>query len=232
MTTSWTFRVAASAAVWAGLALSAPAAGAVTVDFSDVFRGPADSLFVDGVWATSGSVPGRPATVAGVGLGSDLVGAPGWIDCQLHYSPGCQFPDRQNGDGESLRLAVEGILNSVTVSIDAPSTAGVGLGLPFAISLATGGPLGSIFYQLINPGDSLVTISLPPWQQTSWIELGNAYEPGEFVFFDSYRHADPAPDQTIQFGFSVVSLDYVPVPEPALPGLLLLGAAGFLSRRR
>ena len=201
-------------------------ASAVTVQFDDATRAPADSLLVDGVTVSSGATAGMPATVQGMGLGSDLVGLAGAVDCQLHYGAGNPFPDRQNGNSESLRLSVDGTINSITVAFDPPTLSGMGtpLDLSFAVGLSYPGLFGSTLYHVVSPGDPSMTLTLPAGDgNPSWVEFGNSYEPGEFVFFDSYRHNHLSEDQTIQFGFSIVSLDYTPVPEPGLPGIASLG---------
>jgi hypothetical protein len=213
-------------------------AQAAEIFFDDANRGPAGEMIVGGVQITafSGtygmSSPTDASTVGGVGLGADALGPLGWVSRQDHYPAGQQASDSQLSEG--LFLTVDGRITSFTVRPECSAVeTGQPLNLPFEIRYS--GDPGQNFCVLDPSSYSAVTIDLSGYTvnplHNLFIDITGDF--GEAPYFDAYRHANLAPDITIQYGFTLVSLEFTPAPEPTAGAVLGLGLAGIgLARCR
>jgi hypothetical protein len=230
--------------LFCGLFFAATRLQADTIYFNDLDRGPADSLTIGGVTISSFQVPGQPpadyepTTVAGVGLGGSSV-APGYsVDARFHYSPGGLFTDSPvSGRTERLSFTVDGNITAFTVVPYRPFVVGSGdeVMAPFSLEWQGPGILGSDLQELSLTDLNPVTIQIH--QQVSGVPFNSlalynnvdSLQEGNFV---SYRMDHVDEDQTIQWGFTILSLDYTPVPEPGSAALLAVGGVVFWSARR
>ena len=196
-------------------------ANAITIRFDDANRPPSDTLNVGGVTVTGGTgyggSPGRPATALGFGLGSDVLGSSFALDRFAHYSSGNGFPDSHSS--ESLRLTVDGVINSITIMprISVLET-GESLDLSFEINLGWYAP--SIDYRIVECNGTPTTI-LNRYSTASSVLLDISGDFGEDLYFRENRISRGLPEETLVFGFSIVSLDYTPVPDTASSACLL-----------
>lgn len=228
------------AATAACLVFSASGLHGDTVSFNDATRGPADALQIAGVTITgynnTGGDAGQPATLLNYGLGVDNgVGPVSEIDRQQYFSlafAGGFIPASDSGVVEGLTLQVDGTINSITVqpefriySQDGTLLPGT---LPFSIycygnNPGSAGPHDEYDYL---SGTNPVTIS--PNFSVGSISIDITDGAGEYSNFQSYL-ATLSGNETFQYGVSILSLDYTPVPEPSslalgmvLPPLLCL----------
>jgi len=207
------------------LILGLTEAHAITIRFDDADRPPSDTLNVGGVSVTGNAWggPGLPATAFGLGLGSDIQGSSFSIDCVSHYSSGDLFSDVSLA--ESLRLAVAGVINSITIMprVTVLET-GESLDLFFEVA-----PLSYSSDHLINPpnftpvesdGAPTTIICFP---KAPVVDFAIAGDFREDTYFFNHRVSRGFPDETLVFGFSILSLDYTPasVPDTASSACLL-----------
>jgi len=223
------------------LIIGSTAAQATTVYFNDADRGPAGTLQIDGVTIipTASGLPlgtGQPTTVQGVGLGLDgEVGPAGVIDEQAYFpSNASEFSSLTGGGG--LSFHVDGWINSITIQPVLESFSGSGnlLSVPddvmMEFSLVEGGPLN--YWPVIPANPSApVTLSSSLSEEASTWYLTPQLNQDPSVWYSSCRTGYLSEDQTLQWGFSVVSLDYTPVPEPATTTFLAMGLIGLLCAR-
>jgi hypothetical protein len=235
------------------LMLGSNVANAVTVYFNDADRGPSDVLQIGGITITdtgtgTGSPVGQPTTVQGVGLGfHDGVGLAGEVDEQAYWPAGESGADSVMG-GEGLFFQVDGYINSITIMPVMrifSSTGGLmpipnGLYLEFTCSpLLSGGPYPEFPANTSTPitltVDDIAQGSLPVCYLTPQMDWSPDY------WFSGYRQDSLSEEQTLQWGFTVVSLDYTPVPgpgaitfvpEPSTITFLAIGLTGLLFARR
>jgi hypothetical protein len=200
---------------------------AVTIDFTDMNRGPSDPLQIDGVTISGGTYFGLdvgsvPATALGVGLGSATIGSPGTVDrIQTEGSPYLR---------ESLSLTVAGSINSVTIT---PYFSIIGsnetIFLPFDVSVYFAGTNPTAPYHTVSSDNP---ISFGPFGSiSSTLEIGLQSDFGNIPVI-LYLHEHPG--ATAQFGFSIGSLDYTPadVPEVSTVTLFGIGLVGIGLLRR
>ena len=217
------------------LVLGLGEANAITIRFDDADRPASDTLNVGGVTVTGDGWggPGLPTTAFGIGLGSDLLGSSLAIERVSHYSAGSFGSD---SSVESLRLSVDGVINSITI-MPRMSVLETGELLDLNFSIAP------LFYPSVGP-------IIPAWTNvrsdgTSSTILTQYYPPSSVVdltvngnwgwdqYFIEYRESRGFPDETIVFGFSILSLDYTPVPDTANSACLLgIGIFGILCAGR
>jgi hypothetical protein len=221
-------------------------ANAVTVYFNDADRLPASMLQIDGVTITDSGTAGQagqPTTVQGVGLGfDDGVGFAGEVDMQAHWSAGEMTSDSVLG-GDGLYFNVNGYINSITImpvmrilsSTGSLMTIPDGLSLEFSCStLLSGGPNPEFSANTSSPMtlavDNIAVGSLSACYLTPQMDWSPDY------WFANYRNANLSQEQTLQWGFTVLSLDYTPVPtsvpEASPTTYLMAGLIGLLFVRR
>jgi hypothetical protein len=210
-----------------------------TINFNDANRGPGDSLQIGDVAVSPyGAAGGQVESAAGYGLGNTALG-PGYeVDDVMNFLPtenNFRAPSSEVWSG--LQFSVDGFINSITL-------------LPVFQAYQNGTllPDQSSFYiavisfgdqeQLLNPSSgNPITFSGPDLNPlgTPISSLSLA------VFFDMtdgnagllpYGQQDLSSTIDVQFGFTVVSMDITPAPEPATLALAALGLGSFLMFRR
>ena len=178
----------------------------VTVRFDDIDRPPADFLSFGPITITGN---GRQvATVAGVGLGVVGFGGNGDVVRAYHYLPLNSLPD-WIGDERITFTSGDGTLTLLPFSQN--------LGSPFSINYVGGGQYDIHFtdqtypFSFDNPSTLYNSVNTDPddW----WTE----------TYFNPIRSGDLSQELTIQFGFSVLSMEYTVVPEPSALALCALG---------
>jgi len=207
-------------------------ANAITIRFDDTDRPPSDTLNVGGVTVTGDGWggPGRPATAFGVGLGSDVLGSSFAMDRVAHYSSGNGFSDSHSS--ESLRLTVDGVINSITIMprISVLET-GESLDLSFEIYLGWYAP--GIDYRIVACDGTPTTILSYSYSTASRVQLDISGDFGEDLYFRENRISRGLPEETLVFGYSILSLDYTPVPDTANSACLLgIGIFGIVCAGR
>jgi len=219
------------------LILGLAEANAITIRFDDADRPPSDTLTVGGVSVTGNAWggPGLPCTAFGLGLGSDILGSSFSIDCVSHYSSGDLFPDRSLA--ESLRLAVDGVINSITIMprITVLET-GESLDLFFEVaplSYSSDHLLNTPHFTPVESDGAPTTIICYP--RAPVVDFAIAGDFGEDAYFIDNRVSRGLPAETLVFGFSILSLDYTPasVPDTASSACLLgIGIFGIVCAGR
>jgi hypothetical protein len=215
-------------------------AHATTVYFNDADRGPADTLQIGGVTisSTTSGLPsgsGQPDTVFGIGLGlSSGLGPAGWAIEQAHFPVNSSELDTLVGGG-GLSFQVDGLINSITIKpfLQSYSGSDEALTLPnnvlMEFTLVEGGP-GNDLPLISNNGGAAVNLSAKSEASTWYLTPQLNWDPSSW--YSSCRSDYLADEQTLQWGFSVVSLDYTPTPEPGTTTFLALGLIGFFCFRR
>lgn len=223
------------------------AASAETVYFNDADRGPNNMLQIDGVTVThtgTGILPavGQPVTVLGVGLGLDeMIGSAGQDNQQAHWSAGASGYDSISG-GDGLSFQVDGTINSITFMPVFRIFSGSGALMPIPDDLnleftssyfLSGGGFPTMPANGNTPVTLYATEGLPGSVfSTCYLNPQSNYSPDSW--FGAYRSKNLAEEQTLQWGFSVLSLDYTPAtptPEPATIILLTMGIPVLLGAR-
>ena len=217
-----------------------------TVSFDGATQGPANSLTIGGVTITGynglGGNPGQAASVTGGGLGSaNGVGPIDEIDRQQYYSSSFAnglIPQTDTGVVEGLNLQVNGVISSITILpvfriYDSEGNLVTG-DLPFSIYIQGNAstPQGS-FYQYLS-GTSPITINFnsaaAAADSSIWIDISDGE--GEYSNFQSYRQQNAGANQTFQFGITILSMNYSPVPEPSTVAMTTLGLGALWLLRR
>jgi hypothetical protein len=196
--------------------LSATELHATTIDFSSQDRGPSNPLEMSGITVSTDSIGGgRAATAAGVGLGNDSVGLPGFLDTLETYG----LPEFRS---EGLELRVNGRVNSFTIRPfitveDAP------VDLPFKMFvLPITGDIESRQSIVVDPARPS-TISFDDPDIFGFITAPQAdMQDALFEYWNRFGRVE----LTFWYGFSIESIDYSPQPVPE-PGSLLLLVTGF-----
>lgn len=226
------------------LTFSAAGATDVSVSFADADRGPTNFLQIgNDITVSQWGNFGLPATVAGVGLGSAVVGPAGSIDQIYHYSSGAIWPDTgtQGSDG-GLSISVLGRIDSITILpyfTVLGSSDQVQLAFPMEFFGGTVPQPFYVYFDPSNPGPITIPINQTATMPTDpsqlgWLgkldcDIGNDSGPVS-IAFTNYRDQN-SPDETFEFGFSILSLNYTPIPEPATGDLLGASMLGLLLGR-
>jgi hypothetical protein len=201
-----------------------------TVFFDDATRGPSETLLVGVVTITCNGA-GQPATLFGTGLGLDAgIGPICEVDREIIWPAGSASPNSDHRESGIL-LTVDGWINSVTI---VPQ---------FRVSSSTQGPLPdrlpfqfltlppSPHYVFVPTNVSLITLDLSLYESpTFYLDITANF--GEAQYFAEFKSQHPAEDLTFQFGATIVSMDYTPVPEPSVFSFLLLGSLAVWFGRR
>jgi hypothetical protein len=221
------------------LSASTPAL-ATTIDFTAVTMGAANTLLIDGITVT-GDGGALVSTAAGQGLGLVGVGLNASIDRVLHWEQGA-FPNGGSGASDgTLSFAVDGTITAFTFMpfvtiVEGPQpTTLPGFEMsyvaPVAGLTADRSYLGLLPTTRFDP----VTVTFRPDRLPFALTgIGLISDSGQANYFSQYMHDAGFPSATIQFGFSILSMDYTPTqaaPEPATLALLI-PAALLLRRRR
>ena len=225
-----------------------------TVYFNDANRGPSGSLDIGGVTISTSAVVWtngigysplntQTATTSGAGVGAVGMGPSDGINLLFHYSAGDSSYDWMSGESASLTLDNPNLMiTSVTVAPTVTATLGslapVAMQLPFTTFVlpASGGGPGS--HELSSSAPASFGVSFyngpsSPFFITSEITLSSALNGmGDGFPAAQYRQQNLSDDLTLDYGFSIVSLDYTVVPEPGGATLLVLGLAGLVWKRR
>ena len=214
-----------SVAVAIAFYAASSAVQAKTIVFDDLNRGPASVLQVGDVTITAGpydsGVTSMPATLANVGLGSATLGSAGAVD---------RVQDESGFSRESLSLTALGPINSVTV---APFFNVVGSSesvfVPFDISFETPPQFSTVYLHVTDASPIILNMNVLPIGDTSVLGLGLQQDFG----FEVAAYLHDHPGATIDFGFTITSLDYTAlVPEPGVPLLIVTGMIASLLASR
>ncbi len=227
---------------------------AATVFFNDANRGPSGSLDIGGVTASTSCtvwtngvgyspLATQTATTAGAGLGAAGMGPSDSFNLIFHYSPNDSGYDWMSSESASLSLDDPSMMiTSVTIAPHVTATVGsldpVLIQLPFTAFIlpASGGGPGS--HQINSQNPSTYSVSFYngpglPFFITSELALTSALNGmGDGFPAGQYRQQNLADEVTLDYGFTIVSIDYSAVPEPGACSLLALGGAGLLWARR
>jgi hypothetical protein len=227
----------------AGLFAVPHSAGATFVDFTAATRGPANSMVIDGV-TVAGDEGALVSTMCGEGLGLVGVGFNSAIERILWWDEGDEFDHGagQVRDGE-LSLSVDGTINSFTILpfmkiLDGPQPDT----LPgFEMSYRPWYPdqATTDYSNAMKPTDPPTPVTFTFRQDrplpVQIRDIGLYSDFGQYIYFSEYRTKYNNPASTIQFGFSILSIDYTPtqpVPEPGTLTLLVPAALALWQRRR
>lgn len=229
--------------------------GATTVYFNDANRGPSGSLDIGGVTVTTSCtvwtngigyspLATQAATTSGAGCGAAGMGPSDSFNLIFHYSPDDSGYDWMSTESASLTLDDPSLMiTSVTIAPHVTATIGsldpVPVQLPFTafvLPVSGGGP-GS--HQISSSDPATYSVSFYngpgfPSFITSQISLSSALNGfGDGFPANQYRQQNISDDVTLDYGFSIVSVEYAAVPEPGVASLLGMGVAGYacVSRR-
>lgn len=217
------------------LVFSGANALALTYNFDGQTLGPVNPLVIDDLGTTITVTPwvdGQPGTVAGIGLGNNILGSPGIIDRLDQYGP------QQGGStiltdwGVQINLST-GVINSFSIIPYFWALQGPNVQLPFEIGYWNG-LLGGPAFALIDP-DAVRTFTLSDPSDFLLVMLEGNY--GQFGHFADWLSSNGWPEVEWQYGFTIASIDYTRTQINAVPemGTLLLlcsGLAGAAGLRR
>jgi hypothetical protein len=244
-------RILVSVGVLAWLMWPSPAS-ADLIDFTQVSRGPSDTLVFKGV-TISAADGAQVSMVAGRGLG---VGSNGSVDGQLSWdfdqtvSDFSRFPPFKEFESleRRMRLSVDGRINSLTLQpymkIDGPAPID-GVPLRFLLRGEANHPEPSkadlVFSESVDSPFAPLTIDFTRFNRELDLRPNEIndfglrfYDVDPIVIFEPYLLSHKFPDVTFSFGFSITALDYDPskVPEPGTLSLLLMGGGSAWWWRR
>ena len=227
--------------------LCARPASASFIDFTALNIGPSATIVLDGLTIT-GQNGALAAIVAGEGLGIANIGRMSAIDAILAFEAGHIANNLWREVEGRLQLSVDGVIDSLTLQPFMTILSGqTALGFPnFEIRYfphTTG--LASTDTQGIATPFVSKTLAFTDEERPHTISdmglwLNQPPESRLTGFVNTY-----GPEITVQFGYSIVSMNYTPtsvpdlasfnssaVPEPATGLLLGLGALALWRRRR
>jgi hypothetical protein len=214
------------------LLLSASPAAAATIDFTTLSRSAAETLQIGDVTIT-GVNGGLVSTVLGVGLG---VGADGSWDANFHVDAGGSTAQETGDAGGGLNIAVNGTITGFTVRpymvIDGPPLPdGVFLGFLARFDSVSPGGDGTKNFSMLAPFDEK-TLDYTILQMTGMDRFALGGDASFYTLSRAYLAAYDFPDASFHYGFSITSIDYIPVPEPSTWLLLLCGLIGLHGAHR
>ncbi len=226
-----------------------------TVFFNDANRGPSGSLDIGGVTASTSAtvwtngvgfspLTTQTGTASGSGLGAVGLGPDNSFNLLFHYSAGDSSYDWMASEGGSLTLDNPNyMITSITLAPSVTATLGslspVSVQLPFTATVlpAYGGGPGT--HEISSSGPATYTVSFyngpdSPSFITSTLSLTSLLNGMSDGFpAAQYRQQNLSDDMTLDYGFTVVSLDYTMIPEPGTVSLLVLCLGSlFLARRK
>jgi hypothetical protein len=216
--------------------LGSTVSNAETVNFDDADRGPSNVLQVAGITISRcdfGWGLGQPETVLGSGLGSATLGPVDEVNGIMQYLPGDQYGTYEY---EGLTFSANGPINSITIVPVFRAFTDSGVLLPdkhlfgiwfasvyndwYLIDPSVGNPI-----TLVNPNP---TFGDPP--RNVPVSLLVQWDFGQHIILDDYRREHLSEGLTIECGFTILSLDYI--PEPGTSALLGMSLFGLWSARR
>ncbi len=219
-------------------------ANAVTVYFDDATRGPSDTLQIGGVTVSAngfGLSSSQVETVGGYGLGTTVLGPGDEVDGEYQYLPTQADTRQPSWQQEAVTFSVDGSINSITLlPVFRAYADGVLLTdqcsfFFFAEGYGGGGVQGT-------QADSIDPSSGNPIMFSGANLLSQNGSPSTLsleVLFDNvagepfpYDYEDLSETVNVEFGFTVVSLDYTPAPEPASLSVVAFGIFGITLLRR
>jgi hypothetical protein len=218
------------------LSVSASPAYAVVVDFTNFpTLSTTGTLTIGGVTIAGTDV----SIVHGVGLGSSSVLGAGTLDHQMTITIDENgMPHRQSQVDQPLSVGVDGFITALTVQAYFYDPSGtLELNVPMMIEPVSDGWLHTWFQASLNP----VAPTTFTW---AFEERGEVMPPNHIDYMwangttvldvIAYAYANRGIETTLNFGFSIVSLEYTPrhVPEPTTLSLLTIGGACCLLKRR
>ena len=222
------------------------------IDFTAITSAASPSLtFGDiTITATGTSADARVATVAGVGLGTVGWGSDGSIDMTFIWGDGGRDSLSTGwglsggfgaGFGSGLSIIANGdaIINSMTIlpymTIDGPQpdrlpTFSVGWDV-----YVHGGVFGTNYFELQPFVQTTFYAERPdPFPTWQFHDVAFRSDFDYFIPFLAYRESTNYAASTMNFGFSILSVDYTPatdVPEPATLFVIGIGGAVLGCRR-
>ena len=220
-----------------------------TVYFNDANRNSAGTLQIGGVTITSttsglSNGSGQPYTVQGTGLGLNSgIGQSGEVDEQAFFPAGDAEATSLSGGG-GLGFQVNGWINSITIMPVLRSLDSGGAKLPIPDNV-------NMEFSLFESGSLMSANNLWPTftynSATTPITFNSQSSPGSSTWYitpqlnsdpsnwySSCRAGNESQDQTLQWGFTVLSLDFTPapVPEPAAVTVMAIGLIGLVRLQR
>lgn len=224
-------------AIFVALVCGITVSSADTVYFNDADRGPSSTLQIGGItvspWVFGDNGLGQPATVLGVGLGIDGgIGLIHEVNGGMHYAAGQEQADWGSYE-TGIHLAGDDTIdtiNSVTLMPVFRIFSGLGTLLPDQLNF-------EMFF-VYQPGGNYRGLS-PPYTNPITFELLNSPHKdvfinitadfGQSIHFNEYRMAHLQDELTLEYGVTILSLDFTPVAEPSVVSLLVMALFGLVS---
>jgi hypothetical protein len=209
-----------------------------TINFNDANRGPGDSLQIGDIGVSPyGEDGGQVESAAGYGLGNTALGPGYQVENVMQFLPtenSARSPSSEVWSG--VQFSVDGFINSITLlPVFKAYQNGTLLTDQCSFYIAVISRFGQ--EQLLDPSSgNPITLSGPdlnPYGSISSLSLAVYYDmPGGDGSLLPYERQDLSSTIDVQFGFTVVSMDITPAPEPTTLALAALGLGSLLIFRR